>query len=136
MGRVQFLLVFACLTLSVLEQLVAGREAWRSYYAILRALGEPAPGPRPLLLPPNPEAIALLQSESFQLMVADLRLPGDITGLDLVSLAKQEQSQIASIVITAHGNVESAVEAMRRGALDLPLYRNRLAWFCCCLVHG
>jgi two-component system NtrC family response regulator len=51
-------------------------------------------------------------------MVADLRLPGEITGLDLVSLAKQQQSQIASIVITAHGKVESAVEAMRRGALD------------------
>lgn len=64
------------------------------------------------------EAVDLLQAETFHLMVADLRLPGDITGLDLVSLAKQEQSQIASIVITAHGNVESAVEAMRRGALD------------------
>jgi two-component system NtrC family response regulator len=64
------------------------------------------------------EAVELLQSESFQLMVADLRLPGEITGLDLVSLARQEQSQIASIVITSHGNVEAAVEAMRRGALD------------------
>ncbi len=64
------------------------------------------------------EAVELLQSESFQLMVADLRLPGEITGLDLVSLAKKEQPQISAIVITAHGNVESAVEAMRRGALD------------------
>lgn len=63
-------------------------------------------------------AVELLQNEAFQLMVADLRLPGEITGLDLVSLAKQEQPQIASIVITAHGNVEAAVEAMRRGALD------------------
>ncbi len=64
------------------------------------------------------EAVEQLQRENFHLLIADLRLPGDISGLDLVSLAKQEHPQTTVIVITAHGNVESAVEAMRRGALD------------------
>ncbi|HSM00876.1 MAG TPA: DNA-3-methyladenine glycosylase 2 family protein [Acidimicrobiia bacterium] len=49
----------------VLAQKVTGREAKRSYAAMTRALGEPAPGPEPLILPPDPERIAALGYPSF-----------------------------------------------------------------------
>lgn len=64
------------------------------------------------------EAIERLRNHTFHLMIADLRLPGGISGLDLVSIAKEQAPEITVIVITAHGSVESAVEAMRLGAFD------------------
>ena len=50
--------VFAALVPSIIEQKVTGTEAFRAYAAILRAHGEPAPGPAGLLLPPTPETLA------------------------------------------------------------------------------
>ena len=43
---------------TILEQKVQGSEARRSYAGLTRHLGEPAPGPLPLLLPPSPSALA------------------------------------------------------------------------------
>lgn len=43
---------------TILEQKVTGTEAFRSYGALLRAFGEPAPGPGDLLLPPTPDTLA------------------------------------------------------------------------------
>ena len=45
---------------SVIEQKVTGREAFRSYWSLVRAYGERAPGPRDLLVPPAPHVLAEL----------------------------------------------------------------------------
>lgn len=58
--------VFQCAILPVLEQKVTGSEAWQSYAALQRALGEPAPGPAQLLLPPDPKAVATLPSHEYR----------------------------------------------------------------------
>lgn len=58
--------VFQCLVLPILEQKVTGSEAWQSYAALQRALGEPAPGPLELLLPPDPKAVATLPSFEYR----------------------------------------------------------------------
>ena len=50
--------VFPRLLRAVLEQKVTGKEAHRSYRAICRHFGEPAPGPVELVLPPDPAAVA------------------------------------------------------------------------------
>ena len=50
--------VFEALLPSILEQKVTGREAHNAFAAIVRALGEPAPGPVPLRLQPAPETLA------------------------------------------------------------------------------
>ncbi|MBP2474594.1 3-methyladenine DNA glycosylase/8-oxoguanine DNA glycosylase [Crossiella equi] len=42
---------------AVLEQLVTGKEAWRSWRELCRGFGEPAPGPEPLHAPPTPRAL-------------------------------------------------------------------------------
>ena len=51
-------LLFPRLLRAILEQKVTGKEAHRSYRAICRHFGEPAPGPAGLLLPPDPAAVA------------------------------------------------------------------------------
>src|SRR5204863_1994352 len=50
---------------TVLEQKVQGIMARRSYARLVRALGEPAPGPVPLLLPPSPARVAALPYHAF-----------------------------------------------------------------------
>ena len=64
------------------------------------------------------EALDRLEQHECQVMIADVRLPGDRDGLDLLSIAMEKHPHMMVIVITAHGTVETAVEAMRRGAFD------------------
>ncbi len=64
------------------------------------------------------EALDKFDAGRFQLVIADVRLPGDRDGLDLVSALLRREPETTAIVITAHGTVETAVDAMRRGAFD------------------
>ena len=64
------------------------------------------------------QALDLIDEDDFHVMIADVRLPGDRDGLDLVSLVREKSPQTTILVITAHGTVETAVDAMRRGAFD------------------
>ena len=57
--------VFQALVPSILEQKVTGTEAFRSYGALLRRYGDPAPGPGDLVLPPAPETLAALPYHAF-----------------------------------------------------------------------
>jgi 3-methyladenine DNA glycosylase/8-oxoguanine DNA glycosylase len=57
--------VFEALLPSILEQKVTGREAHTAFAAIVRAWGEPAPGPVHLRLQPSPEALALTPYWAF-----------------------------------------------------------------------
>ncbi len=50
-------------------------------------------------------------------MITDLRMP-DIDGIELIEMVKQVDDQLPFIIITAYGTIESAVEAMRKGAFD------------------
>jgi two-component system, NtrC family, response regulator PilR len=59
----------------------------------------------------------LLKAESFDLCLTDMRLP-DGDGLDLVAWIQENRATIPVAVITAHGNVESAVRALKLGAFD------------------
>src|ERR1700729_3757192 len=59
----------------------------------------------------------LLQAGSFDLCLTDMRLP-DGNGLDLVAWIQENHADIPVAVITAHGNVESAVRALKLGAFD------------------
>jgi 3-methyladenine DNA glycosylase/8-oxoguanine DNA glycosylase len=65
--------VFDALLPSILEQKVTGTEAFRSYAALLRAHGEPAPGPGDLVLPPTPERLATLPYWAFHPMGVERR---------------------------------------------------------------
>ena len=58
-----------------------------------------------------------LQRRQFDLCLTDMRLP-DGDGLDLVGWMQQHTPETPVAVITAHGNVEAAVKALKLGAFD------------------
>jgi DNA-binding NtrC family response regulator len=63
------------------------------------------------------EGLDRLNQTTFDIVITDLRLPG-VDGLDLLQACKQRSPRTEVILITAHGSVEAAVEAMKRGAYD------------------
>jgi two-component system response regulator HydG len=62
-------------------------------------------------------AVQRLQSEAFDVVLTDLRMP-DGDGMALLESARQISPETQVIVMTAYGTIESAVEAIRRGAYD------------------
>jgi DNA-binding NtrC family response regulator len=65
-------------------------------------------------------ALKLLASETVDLVLTDLKLPGK-SGLELLQAAKQQDPARPVVVMTAFGSVETAVEAMKAGAGDYVL---------------
>ncbi|NNF67931.1 MAG: sigma-54-dependent Fis family transcriptional regulator [Gammaproteobacteria bacterium] len=63
------------------------------------------------------EARQLLGQHAFDLCLTDMRLP-DGNGLELVEWMQSNADQVPVAVITAHGNVEAAVQALKLGAFD------------------
>lgn len=63
------------------------------------------------------EAKSLLKKINFDFCITDLKLP-DGNGTELLSLIQKQSSNIPVAVITAHGNVETAVESLKLGAFD------------------
>jgi two-component system response regulator AtoC len=61
------------------------------------------------------EALAILKSEPIKILLTDLRLGGD-SGMDLLDAALALPEPPVAIMMTAYGSVDTAVEAMRRGA--------------------
>src|SRR5262249_54939795 len=59
----------------------------------------------------------LMQTSDLDLCLTEMRLP-DGDGLDLVGWTQEYHPQVPVAVITAHGNVESAVRALKLGAFD------------------
>jgi two-component system NtrC family response regulator len=63
------------------------------------------------------EALALLEKQSFGLVLTDLRMP-EMDGLELIRRIRESDSRIPVIVLTAHGSIDKAVEAIKIGASD------------------
>jgi 3-methyladenine DNA glycosylase/8-oxoguanine DNA glycosylase len=90
---------------SVLEQKVTGTEAFRSYAALLRRYGEPAPGPGNLLLPPAPETLAALPYHAFHPLGVERRRADVIrraaaraTWLEAAADAEEARRRLGSFV--------------------------------------
>jgi len=62
-------------------------------------------------------ATRLLQTESFDFCLTDMKLP-DGDGITLVEYIQQHEPDMPVAVITAHGNMELAIKAMKAGAYD------------------
>lgn len=61
------------------------------------------------------EAMSILKSQPIELMLTDLRLGGE-SGMDLLDEALATPQPPVAVMMTAYGSVDTAVEAMRRGA--------------------
>ncbi|MDB9525088.1 response regulator [Oscillatoria sp. CS-180] len=59
----------------------------------------------------------LEQSDSIDLLLLDLKMPG-MSGLEVLKKAVEHYPHIKTIIISAHGSVDNAVEAMKLGARD------------------
>jgi len=74
------------------------------------------------------EALALLRQEFFHVVLSDLKMPG-MTGVEVIRELKTLAPFTMGIIHTAHGSVETAVEAMKAGAYDYvtkPVRRDEL----------
>ncbi len=63
------------------------------------------------------EALRKLTGESFNLLLLDLKLPG-IDGMEILKTTRKLYPDMKVIVISAHGSIQTAVEAMKEGAAD------------------
>jgi DNA-binding NtrC family response regulator len=66
----------------------------------------------------NPlEVSKLLQESHYDLVVTDLKMPL-VDGIDLIGIVKNIEATMPIIVITAYGTIETAEEAIQKGAYD------------------
>ena len=63
------------------------------------------------------QAKQLLNQKKYDLCLTDMRLP-DGDGIDLIKFIQQKYSHMPVALITAHGNMETAIDAMKAGAFD------------------
>jgi DNA-binding NtrC family response regulator len=63
------------------------------------------------------DALNQLQSRPFDLMLLDLRMPG-MDGIEVLRQVMERRPETRVVVVTAHGSVDTAVEAMKLGAVD------------------
>jgi len=73
-------------------------------------------------------ALKMVLKESFDLIFCDIKMP-KLDGLDFLSELKKEEIQVPVVMITGHGTIDTAVEAIKRGAYDFiqkPLDLNRV----------
>lgn len=63
------------------------------------------------------EAFNLMEAQPFDVVLTDLRMPGK-SGLKVIDRALALPNHPAVLMMTAYGNIETAVEAMKRGAVD------------------
>jgi len=65
----------------------------------------------------GPEALEALEKREYQLMLSDIKMAG-MDGVELLRQAKALRPDLAVVLMTAYATVETAVEAMKIGALD------------------
>ncbi len=70
-----------------------------------------------LTAPDGTAAAKLLDERGFELLITDLKMPG-LDGMALLRKVRAEQPEVEVIVMTAHGSVDNAVEAMKLGAFE------------------
>lgn len=63
------------------------------------------------------DAMVQLTEDQYDLMITDLKMPG-INGIELLEQAIAKYPEIKIVLISAHGTVDNAVEAMKLGAVD------------------
>jgi len=63
------------------------------------------------------EALGIIKRKKVKIMIADLIMPG-INGIELMKKARDIVPTISTVIITAHGTIQTAITAMREGAYD------------------
>lgn len=64
------------------------------------------------------EAVDMIAREFYDVVLTDLMMPGGIDGIGVLEAAKEHQLKTEVILITAHGTIDNAIVAMKKGAVD------------------
>ncbi len=64
------------------------------------------------------EALALAQRGAFDLVVSDINLNAELSGLDLLRAFKRADTRLEVVLISGFGTLETAIQAVRAGAFD------------------
>jgi DNA-binding NtrC family response regulator len=63
------------------------------------------------------EALEILKDSRFDILLVDIKMEG-ISGLDVLNQVKEDDPDVAVVMITAYGSISTAIEAMKKGAYD------------------
>lgn len=63
------------------------------------------------------KALKIIKQKKIKIMIADLIMPG-INGIELMKKAREIEPTISTVIITAHGTIQTAITAIREGAYD------------------
>ena len=70
--------------------------------------------------PSGEDALEMLKETRFDIMLVDIKMEG-ISGLDVLRHMKENDPDVAVVMITAYGSIPTAIEAMKNGAYDYML---------------
>lgn len=74
------------------------------------------------------EALSLIAKNKYDLILSDIKMP-KMDGLELLEKIQSQQPDVPIVMISGHGNIDTAVEALKKGAYDYiakPIDMNRL----------
>ncbi len=74
-------------------------------------------GYRVVMAASGPDALTAMEQRLFDIYLVDVKMPG-MDGIELLTRIKERQPDAIIIIITAHGTIQTAVDAMKRGASD------------------
>ena len=75
------------------------------------------------------QGIEKIENSKFDLVFCDIKMPGDMDGMDVLKKLHAEHPEIPVVMISGHGTIDVAVEAIKMGAYDFiakPLDLNRI----------
>ncbi len=64
------------------------------------------------------EAIRMIAHKFYDVILTDLMMPGGVDGIGVLECAKENSLKTEVILITAHGSIDNAIIAMKKGAVD------------------
>jgi len=63
------------------------------------------------------DALRKTDADSFDLLIADIKMPG-MSGLELLERVREKTPELEVIIVTGYGSIGSAIEAMKKGAIE------------------
>jgi two-component system OmpR family response regulator len=64
------------------------------------------------------EAVRMIARNYYDVVLTDLMMPGGVDGIGVLESAKENNLKTEVILITAHGSIDNAIVAMKKGAVD------------------
>jgi DNA-binding NtrC family response regulator len=64
------------------------------------------------------EAVRMIATQYYDVVLTDLMMPGGMDGIGVLESAKENNIKTEVVLITAHGSIDNAIVAMKKGAVD------------------